>query len=326
MAKKKPAKRDIYQVVTDKIISFMDAGNLPPWRHPIINHGGAGFPKNLTTGKEYRGVNIFLLGMTAWMEGYSSAHWLTFKQCKEKGGQVRKGEKATPIIFWKLYEKEDKESGEVTKLPVLRHYNVFSVEQCEGIEAPDMVTAEPIEFKPIDAAERIVGGYPNPPTIEQGGNAAFYVARDDKIKISEPQNFETSEAYYATLFHELAHSSGHKKRLNRPDVANTHVFGTPEYGKEELTAEFGSAMLCGQSGISPATIEQSAAYISGWKKKIKSDNKLVIQAAALAQRAADHILGVSFSDAADLAPAEQEPPTATAAPARPPTHQLGFGF
>lgn len=293
------AKRDIYQEVTDKILEFLDKGT-PPWRQPILGRGGAGFPTSLTTGKKYRGINVFLLALTAWYAGYSSSYWITFKQAKERGGNVKQGEKGSLAIFWKWYEKENPDTAEVDRLPVLRHYRVFNAEQGDGIDAPDLATEEELnDFAPIERCEAIIAGFPDCPPIEHGGKAACYVPNDDKIKIAKPERFVSGEDYYATLFHECGHSTGHERRLNRERdrEVGAHIFGTPEYGKEELVAEMSAAFLCAHAGISPPTIENTAAYIDGWRKKIKGDKKLVIQAAAKGQAAADYILGVSFEDA-----------------------------
>lgn len=127
-------------------------------------------------------------------------------------------------------------------------------------------------------------------------SAAMYLPSTDTIRIAAPERFETRESYYATLFHELSHSTGHKSRLNRDLGEEVSPFGSPDYSKEELVAEMGSAFLCAASGISPPTIEQSAAYIDGWRKKLKDERRLVVQAAGQGQRAADHILGVSFAE------------------------------
>ena len=141
MAKRKP-RRDIYQEVTDRIVKLLEEGTVP-WRNPIRRGNRDGWPKNLQSGKGYRGINVFLLAVRAWESGFGSDYWLTFKQAKAAGGTVRKGEKSSLVIFWKQVEKEDKETGEKIKLPVLRHYNVFNVEQCDDIEAPDAVVSDP---------------------------------------------------------------------------------------------------------------------------------------------------------------------------------------
>lgn len=297
MAKKTKPKRDIYQDVTDRILQLLDEGTAP-WRQPIKRRRDQdGFPKSLSTGKPYRGINTLLLAMTGWAEGYDSTYWATFNQIKKEGGRVCKGERSTLVVFWKQAAATDQETGDEIKIPVLRHYQVFNAEQCEGVSTPDAEPepedkqAEP--FVPIQAAADIVAGYPSPPTIEHGGSSASYSPGFDRIKIAQPARFESSESYYATLFHELAHSTGHQSRLNRDLGHRTSPFGSPDYSREELVAEMGSAFLCAAAGISPPTIEQSAAYVDGWRRKLSSDKRLVIQAAGQGQRAVDYVLGVS---------------------------------
>lgn len=281
---------DIYEAVTNRILDMLDKGTVP-WRHPIRRGSGDTWPKNLASGKHYRGINVFLLAMTAWAKGYASSYWLTFRQAGERGGNVRKGEKSSMVVFWKQYETKDKETGEPKTVPVLRYYNVFNAEQCEEIKPPDAPPEPEKPFEPIEEAESIVGGYVDGPRIEHRGNRAFYCPPEDLVRLPEPDRFLSREFYYATAFHELAHSTGHSRRLNRGLDKNLSPFGSADYSKEELVAEMGAAFLCAVAGISPPTIEQSAAYISGWKKKLKDNKRLVVAAAGAGQRAADWIRG-----------------------------------
>jgi antirestriction protein ArdC len=289
-------RRDIYQEVTDRILELLDTG-VAPWRQPIKRSAhGDGMPKSLSSDKNYRGINVFLLAMTSWAHGYESDYWATFKQVTKQQGKVKKGEKSTLVVFWKQAATKDKESGEEITIPVLRHYNVFNAEQCEGINALHQASEEEKDepFEPIEEADHIVTRYPGGPLVMHTGSAAMYLPKIDTVRIAAPGRFETRESYYATLFHELAHSTGHKSRLNRGLDEQPASFGSPDYSKEELVAEMGSAFLCAAAGISPPTIEQSAAYLDGWRKKLKDDKKLVVQAAGQGQRAVDHILGVTF--------------------------------
>lgn len=286
-------KRDLYQEVTDKILTLLDQG-VPPWRQPITTADGPGMPTSFGTKKPYRGINLFLLAINAWAHDYGSNYWLTFNQAKQQGAKVRKGEKGSLVLFWKQHATTDRESGEDVTIPVLRHYVVFNADQVEGLPKAEATPAEPREFVPIAEASRIVKGYIDPPVIEQRGNRACYFPASDRVEIADPLRFESTESFFATLFHELAHSTGHPKRLARDLGAGPSAFGSPDYGKEELVAEMGSAFLCAAAGISPATIEQSASYLEGWRKSLRADKKLVIAAAGQGQRAADHILGVTF--------------------------------
>jgi len=284
---------DIYQAVTDRIIELLEEGTVP-WRHPIKNAGGDALPRNLISDKKYQGINVFLLAVTAWIEGYESPYWLTFKQARERGGHVRKGEKGSLVIFWKQHATTDKQTGDPVVIPVLRHFTVFNTAQCDGLDVPggaDDIPATPM-VEPIRAADAIVECYEHGPRIEHAGGRAYYRPSEDLVRLPEPARFVDAESYYATLFHELAHSTGHASRLDRGLGTKLAPFGSPDYSKEELVAEMGAAFLAAAAGISPPTIEQSAAYIESWRKQLKADKKLVVQAAGAGQRAADWILGV----------------------------------
>jgi len=286
---------DLYQEVTDRIVEMLEQG-VAPWRSPIMGSGSAGYPKNLASGKPYRGVNVFLLAFTAWSQGYGSSSWLTFKQAKGKGGSIRKGEKSSLVVFWKQHELEDRQTGKPKAVPVLRYYRVFNAEQCEGIEDPNVVPFEPAAFTPLESCERIVAGYVDGPAIEHGGTRAFYRPSNDTVRMPEPERFSPSEEYYGTLFHELAHSTGHSSRLDRGLDTEPSAFGSPDYGREELIAEIAAAFLSAEAGIDPVTIENSAAYLQGWLNCLKQDKKLVMQAAGAGQKAADRIVGRTFGE------------------------------
>lgn len=284
---------DIYAEITTQIVTMLEAG-VVPWRSPILGQSKAGWPKNLESGREYRGVNVFLLAFTAWAKGYESGNWLTFNQARAKGGSVKKGEKSSMVVFWKQYETQDKQTGEPVKLPVLRYFNVFNVEQCEGIKVADAVPTpelQPTPFTPIEAAESIAREYQGGPSVQHTGGRAYYMPTSDAVRIPEPSRFESPELYYATLFHELSHSTGHSSRLDRGIDTSLAPFGSPDYGREELVAEMAAAFLCGHAGIAPVTVENNAAYIGGWIKSLKGDKRLAVVAAGAAQRAADWIRG-----------------------------------
>lgn len=251
---------DLYQTVTDQILALLDHG-VAPWRCPILGKASVGRPKNLASGKAYRGINVFLLAMAALVHGYESSHWLTFNQAKERGGSVRKGEKSSLVVFWKQYETTDRESGEAVKIPVLKYYNVFNVLQCEGISVPDAPVFTPSEFCPVEAAAKIVEGYAKAPAIRYGGSQAFYRPSLDEVHVPEPTRFASTNEHYSTLFHELAHSTGHSSRLDRGLDTDTQPFGTPDYSREELVAEMAAAFLC----ASAITRQPAASCVSSWR-------------------------------------------------------------
>lgn len=284
---------DLYAVVTEQIIGMLDKG-VVPWRSPILRRpGSGGLPQNLESTQPYRGVNLFLLGFTAWTRGFDSQYWLTFRQAKAHGGSIRKGEKASMVVFWKQLETANIETGEAKTVPLLRYYNVFNVNQCEGIKSVKVEEAPPArEFTPIEAADSIAKGYQDGPTVEHAGQEACYRPLLDSVRMPEPTRFNSAEEYYATLFHELAHSTGHSKRLDRKLDSQIRPYGSPDYGREELIAEMAAAFLCGHAGIKPAVIENQAAYLQGWLKMLKEDKRLVVNAAGAAQKAADWIRGL----------------------------------
>lgn len=283
---------DLYTTITDRIVAILEKG-VAPWRSPILAQASPGWPKNLERDQDYRGINVFLLAIAAWEKGYASPYWLTFNQAKARGGSVKKGEKSTLVVFWKPYETKDKQTGEAVTIPVLRFYHVFNVEQCEGGRIPTPA-GEPARqaqrlFTPLESAEALAKLYLGGPSVSQHGTRAYYVPSSDAVHIPEPVKFKTGEDYYATLFHELAHSTGHSSRLDRGLDTKLAPFGSPDYGREELVAEMAAAFLCGSAGIAPAIVENHAAYLQGWIKALKGDTRLAIAAGGAAQKAADWI-------------------------------------
>jgi antirestriction protein ArdC len=272
----------VYEIVTSRILAELERG-VVPWRKPWRTLP----PANLISKKPYRGINVFLLALA----GYGSQYWLTYRQARALGGNVRRGEHGTKIVFWKFdtYETEtaDGESEE-RKSAFLRYYTVFNLEQTEGLKA--LLALPPAS--PIESAEAIVKGMPNPPAFEQNVQAAYVPSRD-VVTMPSRTAFDSQAEYYSTLFHELTHSTGHAKRLAREGFDTPQKFGSESYSREELIAEMGSAMLCGVAGIEQSTLANSAAYLKTWIERLKSDSRLVVSAASAAQKAADYIRGES---------------------------------
>ncbi|MEM6260758.1 MAG: zincin-like metallopeptidase domain-containing protein [Planctomycetota bacterium] len=284
---------DLYQSVTDQIIAALESGTVP-WRHPILGSGEDAMPRNLNTGRPYAGINIFTLGLTAWTKGYASPWWLTYRQTLERGGHVRKGEKSSVVVFWKQLTVKDEETGKPKLVPMLKSYRVFNAEQCEGVAYPALEVSEK-PFKPDERAEALVKGFTDGPVIEHRGNQAYYRPADDVVRLPGGERFVTGEDYYATLFHELVHATGHSSRLDRGLDTKLASFGSADYSKEELTAEMGAACLCALAGIVPATLDQHAAYIAEWLKRLRNDKRLVVSAAGAGQKAADWVRGIRHS-------------------------------
>ena len=274
----------VYEVITERILEELEKGVIP-WRRPWDQVAS----KNIATGKKYRGINAITL---------PGGLFATFKQVKDLGGNVRKGVHGFPVVFFSFPDhakekEEEKEEGKTDgrTAPIIRYYHVFRVEDCEGLELKP-IKADEGKPSSIEAAEAIVMGMQSRPTIiEKSSGEAYYCPSTDTVQIPSRNQFPRIEEFYSTLFHELTHSTGHADRLGRKTLTAAAAFGSAEYGKEELVAEFGASFLCGAAQIDNTTIKNSASYIAGWKKAIKADSKLVLQAAGMGQKAADYILG-----------------------------------
>jgi len=276
-------KNKVYSIITEQIIDQLNQGKIP-WNQPWIG----GRAKNLISGKEYRGINTFILGS----QRAKSPYWLSYKQAQQLGGNVKKGEKSTMIVFWKQVQVDDKDSKTGKKtIPMLRYYRVFNSDQCNLPENKTPVLEANQNFQPIEQCERIVSGMPKRPTIQHQESKAYYSPSDDFVNMPAKNAFEKEEFYYSVLFHELGHSTGHASRCARKKFHEWQPFGSDSYSKEELVAEMTAAFLCGESGIERETIQNSAAYIQSWTRKFKENVKLVVLAAAQAQKAADFIMG-----------------------------------
>lgn len=233
-------------------------------------------------------------------QDFERPYWLTFKQAADLGGKVKKGEKATPITLWKFGRStEQNDNGEETagkRWAWCTHFSVFNVSQVDGLDVDGIVKErtrkqERIEFTPIEACEAILKSYIDKPEFISKAQRAFYNPANDLINMPAKNSFDSEQAYYATLFHELTHSTGHAKRLNRDGVANPAKFASHAYGQEELVAELGAAFLCSHAGIDSVTMDNHAAYLNSWIKTLKGDPRMIVTAASRAQKAAELILG-----------------------------------
>lgn len=284
-------ENNVYSWVTERIIKMIEeSGNLP-WHKPWATNGIR--PKNLVSGKEYKGVNVFLLAFAP----FSSPYWVTLKQCNKLGGRVKLNEMKNKymVTFWKIskyilvngrrqYVEANAEHYD-GKTFMLRYYYVYNVEQCEGLTVP--VTEPKKPFNAIEKCAEVWEGYFNKPTLAHGGERACYFPAMDKIQMPKPETFVSPEHYYSTLFHEAIHSTGHENRLDRK-IMNS--FGDEEYSKEELVAEMGAAFLCAETGIENKTFDNSAAYVQSWLKVLRNDTKMIVSAASQAEKSAEHIL------------------------------------
>lgn len=286
----------VYNYVNERIIKLLEDGTIP-WKKPWLSHNT---PKNLITKRAYRGINIWLLAANK----YSSPYYATWNQVMKAGGKIKKDEAKNYhfITFWKVDKHTEKnkagEDVEKTHL-ILRYFNVYNLEQMEFSpeKLAKLVPAETkLEFNPIEKCEEIVSGYKTCPEIKFGGDRAYYNPLFDRIQMPNKDTFESVEKFYATEFHEMAHSTGAEKRLARFKQTDTGLFGSENYSKEELVAEMTSSYLCAEAGIENLTLENSAAYIKGWLENIKKgDNTFIVSAASKSQAASDYILNRGYN-------------------------------
>jgi len=276
----------VYEIVTGKICAELERG-VVPWRKPWV--GGDQAPANLISKRAYTGINPLLLSLS----GYSSPYWLTYKQAAELGGTVRKGEKSSLVVFYAKLQSKTRtlENGDPDTFAMLRYYNLFNVTQCDGINGHIPVVPTRM-IEPLTAAEAIIDGYRDKPSIDDHVSAAWYRPSLDLIGMPPRDTFTSADGYYSTLFHECIHSTGHASRLDRVGVSKEQKRGSETYSKEELIAELGAAFLCADAGIEN-TIPQSAAYCASWLKALKGDSKLIVSAASGASKAARYITGTA---------------------------------
>jgi len=293
--------RDAAAETTKSVLEALEAGTVP-WHKPWKATAGAGLPMSLSTNRPYRGVNVFMLMMEGAAKGYGSQYWGTYRQIQERGGQVRKGERSTQVVFWKILRKEEMVDGKAKTrtIPLLRLFHVFNVNQADWAEDARL-PATPEPLPPVEAiahAEALLVDYLSTgPKVNYGGDVACYVPALDEIRMPIRDCFETAEHFYPTLYHEATHSTGSDKRLSREGIAKGTFdrFGGPTYSFEELVAEMGAAMLSAVAGIDQAaTLPASASYLAHWIGVLREDNQVIIRAASQAQKAVDLICGTVF--------------------------------
>ena len=279
--------KDIYEIITARFIDQLKRGTVP-WQKPWMG------VQNIVSKKPYRGINSLILGGS----DFQSPYWLTFKQAHDLGGNIKKGEKATPVIYYKLFEKRDDHgnlvlgsNGRPTRIPFIRWSNAFNLDQTEGIEPPSQTATQEV-IQPLDKAAKIVQEAKICP-IYHTGFAAVYSPTEDVIRMPAQKTFRSHESYYQTLFHEMTHSTGHSSRLDREGVTLPIKFGSERYSKEELIAELGASFLSNEAGIlNQVQFDNSAAYLGSWIEKFQNDPKMIFTASSQAQRSTDFILGI----------------------------------
>lgn len=307
------ARNDIQQEVTDRIIAALEKGGMGAWQKPWATLGQAdqALPYNFSTGKAYRGVNTWSLLFEALDKGYSSNGWLTFKQAQALGGNVRKGERGTMAVKYLIREvgqnaaendEDASDDSNVRRIPSLRSFTLFNLDQIDGIERP-VAVERPVmsDMEKITAIERLVGlQAASGLTYRRVGNRACYSPASDSIAMPAGE-FETGEHYAATLAHELVHATGHKRRLDRFATNNAKFPDkNASYAFEELVAELGAAMICAEHSIVGDHL-QHESYIDSWLSELKRDKTLIFKAAKLAAEAHDFLMGTSSEAVVDEA-------------------------
>jgi antirestriction protein ArdC len=280
--------RDLYQEVTDRIVTAIEAGTLP-WVKPW-SVASEPRPINASTLRPYRGINCILLGLEAQLQGYARSRWLTYRQANELGACVRKGARGTTIVFYKpLQVPADKGAGtepvETRVIPLLRAFVVFNVEQVEGLPGELTSDAGSPSWEAHAEAEALVGR--SGAAVKHGTAAAYYSPSSDSVYLPDRHAFADQAAYYPTLLHELVHWTGHPARCARDLVGR---FGDAAYAMEELVAELGSAFLCAHCHIDGRL--QHASYVASWLKVLKNDKRAIFTASTKAQAAADFLLRI----------------------------------
>jgi len=280
----------VYDIITDQIIKKLDEG-VVPWKSTFSSIKG--MPRNIISNKNYQGINVLIL----LSQRYTSPYWLTFKQASALGGKIKKGEQHTKVVFWSTIDKENEE-GKERKIPFLRYYRVWNLEQTEDCRLPKhaekIEDTEPIQINPIEACEKVIQNYKDCPSILFGKTPHYNKTRDI-IGMPKIELFHSPEFYYGTLFHELGHSTMHMNRLNREGLS---------YSTEELVAEITACFLSGITGISEIVFDNQVSYIHGWGSKtetsisewkslFKENPKALVQAASMAQKATDYIQGIT---------------------------------
>ncbi|EPX80562.1 ArdC family protein [Salipiger mucosus] len=301
-ARKSGPRTTLYDDITDKIIAELEEGRLPwvqPWGTAAVQAPLA-MPRNVSTGRQYSGINVLILWGAVIQQGYPTQHWLTFRQALSLGGNVRKGERGTTVVYADRFTPEDekrraRETGEdANRIPFLKRFTVFNAAQCEGLPEDIAIEAPPpppglIEPR-VEALIAATGI-----DFRIGGNRAFYVPALDYVQVPPPQAYFEPINWHRTALHEMGHATGHSSRLAR-DFSGS--FGTRKYAFEELIAEISSAFCCASLGIIPTV--RHADYIGAWQEVMREDSRAIVRAASQASKAADWLLAHLPDDSTDV--------------------------
>lgn len=295
MTAQQTPKRDVYDIVTDHIITFMDSGIIP-WRVPWSIKG---IPTNVVTNKPYRGINIPLLAMYS----YDTNYFITESQLVNIGGSPKNDERPMLVTHWEWVDgKED-----AKKLPLLKYHKIYNISQCNGIEQPAAYGEK--KKKPIDVCKAIIKGMQNAPTVEYNKQSAFYEALTDVIHMPSGNEYRNGELYYYDFFRMLIHATGHESRLKRKEIIEMEPLTRDPFSREELIAEIGAFFLCYQAGIIQIPLLNSLPSIHGWATKFRDDSRLLVFAATQAQKAVDYILGTNTGYESEKDNTQRQPET-----------------
>lgn len=271
-----------YKHVTDLVLAKLKQG-VVQWHRPWNDHD---HPRNLASGRRYRGINVFLL-LGA---GYEQPYWLTGACAIKKGGRVRQGEKPRFVVGFFAGTARKQQGADPTAVPVLKSYEVYNLAQCEGIATPRR-RRQKARPDPIARCAEVMDKMPLPPKIQHGGDAASYNPSLDRVRLPPLACFDSAEEYYSTAFHELGHATGHESRLRRRGITALAGFGDTQYAREELVAEMAAVFLCSEAGIEMRTLDNSAAYLDSWMQRLRRDPRCLVIAATQAQTAVDWVMG-----------------------------------
>tara|TARA_Y100000310_G_scaffold129643_1_gene128784 strand:+ start:1408 stop:2268 length:861 start_codon:yes stop_codon:yes gene_type:complete len=281
----------VNEIVTKRIFQLLKEGKIP-WQRPWTSR--AGRPRNGVSNRPYRGINALIC--SGMVSGYSDPNWYTLKQIKKMELTLKKSQKSTPVVFWNWTDKKQSD-GSTERFPFTTYYKCFNRQQIEGAEKlwPPAEETKPNEDWELDA-EAIVKKYQEDggPEIDYGMGSACYKPTIDKIEVPSRADHTSVAEYWATLFHEITHSTGSKKRLNRSEGMKG-MKGNHDYSKEELVAEMGACFLLADLGVEKH-IENSAAYIRGWLEKLEGEEKILMQAAQQAEKSCDYVRGESYGE------------------------------
>lgn len=261
-------RKEIYNRITKQLLAKLSEGTIP-WR----KSWKIGLPTNLKSKLIYNGINFVNLCINE----YPSPYYVTFLQCKERGGYILKGEKGNWVVYWEVKELSNADD-EIKRIPIIKKSIVFNLAQTSLFEQK--------EERIIVQCEEVIKGMKFTPDIRHNTLRAYYSPAEDYISLPPISSFDSEAEYYSTLMHELVHWTSHPSRLDRKSSATEKT----EYSFEELVAEIGSSYLCALTGIAPLTLENQVAYIKGWLKLFDSDENVFIKAAIEAQRAVNFIL------------------------------------